>query len=79
VFELPVFEFQITQRIKINNKHSISLIGYIDMFGHYFDMSMFTHEIVHTTRDKYEKYKMPQMLKSPGSGRDTEDVSYMFQ
>lgn len=79
VFELPVFEFEVTQRIKISKEQSLTLVGYIDMFGHYFDLSMFTLKIRYVTRSKYDKYKMSKMQKPSGNGNTVEEVSYMFQ
>lgn len=79
VFELPVFEFEVTPRIKINKEQNLTLVGYIDMFGHYFDLSMFTLKMRYVTREKYDRYKMSKMQKPSGNGNTVEEVSYMFQ
>lgn len=79
VFNLPVFEFLVTPEVQVMQDVGITLVGYIDIFGNYFDMSMFSYEIIHRIRRKYDRYKMSQMQEPSGSGQDTERMSNMYQ
>ena len=79
VFKMPVYEFPVTCSIRISEVNLLQLMGYIDMFGNYFDMSMFPRNIVKKTKDEYDKYKMSEMQKTSESGQDTQKMSFMYQ
>jgi len=79
VFNMPVLEFPVTGKIEIDRNYTIELKGYIDIFGNYYDMSLFTKEILQNARKKYDKHKMSQMQKTHESRQDTETMSSMYQ
>ena len=79
VFRMPVLEFPITKTIQIDDTYNMTLMGYVDIFGNYFDMSMFSGEIISAARKKRNKYKMSQMQIPSKGGQDTETMSGMYQ
>ena len=80
-FNMPLYEFPLITGVRYDKgkECGVTIMGYLDSFGNYFDFTMFTSHFVRETRKKYDSHKMSTMQVPSGSRKDTKSMSSMYQ